>query len=284
MENKCIILVLREILKGGYSMVDIHSHILYGVDDGSKSEEMSLNMLALAVKSGVKEIVATPHYMRGRFDLQYCEVIKAVDKLQSLADDNEINIKVYVGQEIYYSNNLLQYYNDKEIGTINNSRYMLIELPIHSFNIDEVIDSIYELKIKGIVPIIAHPERYKLFIKKPEKINKLIDEGYLFQLNTGSLTGDFGEKVKKTAKLFLKHNIYSVVGSDGHRDNWRTTNMTPFLDIIKENQIANFKDNSVNIIQNNNINFNGKRVKKRRLFNFKCVIRKKRSLYFDKKY
>ena len=90
---------------------------------------------------------------------------------------------------------MLEYYNDNMIGTINNTKYMLIEFPMLEFNIDEVINTIYELQIRGITPIIAHPERYKQFIKKPSTINTFIKEGMLFQLNAGSITGAFGKDV-----------------------------------------------------------------------------------------
>ena len=92
------------------------------------------------------------------------------------------------------------------IGTINNTRYMLIEFPMLEFNIEEAINTLYELQIRGIVPIIAHPERYKPFIKKPSMINSLIKEGMLFQLNAGSITGSFGKEVKKTANYITDTN------------------------------------------------------------------------------
>lgn len=247
-------------------MIDMHSHIVYGIDDGAKSEEMSLKMLTLSKENGVDEIVATPHFMKGRFNYEYQEVIKLVEKLQRLAEENGIDIKIYCGQEVYYSKNLIEYYNEGVIGTINNSKYMLIELPMIEFNIEEVIDSIYELQIRGITPIIAHPERYKLFIKKPSMINKFISEGYLFQLNSGSVVGDFGKDVKKTAKVFLDHNIYSVVGSDAHRDRGRSTDVNEFLNIIDEKCRINLKNNSQKILNNKEIESGAIKIKEKKWF------------------
>ena len=224
-------------------MVDIHSHILAEIDDGSKDMEMTINMLKKAEKSGTTDIIATPHFMRGRFEVEYNEVLKKVEELKEISRENNIDINIYSGQEIYYNKNMLEYYNDNMIGTINNTKYMLIELPMLEFNIDEVINTIYELQIRGITPIIAHPERYKPFIKKPSMINTFIKEGMLFQLNAGSITGAFGKDVKKTANKYLENNIYSFIGSDAHRDIGRDTDIKQALDILEISQRKEFIDN-----------------------------------------
>ena len=177
-------------------MVDMHSHIIYGIDDGSKSKEMTLEMLKLSIECGVKKIVATPHYMKGRFNVEYSEVKDKVNELRQMISEEKLDIEIYCGQEVYYRENILEYYEEGAIGTINDSRYMLIELPMMEFDVNSVIDNLYELTLKGIIPIIAHPERYIPFIKNPSLINDFIKEGYLFQLNTGSVSEDFGKDVK----------------------------------------------------------------------------------------
>lgn len=247
-------------------MVDLHTHIINGIDDGSKSETMSLQMLKISESSGVRAIVATPHFIAGRFDCDYNKVKENVDNLKALAEDNDINIEIYPGQEVYYSKDLVQYYNDNLIGTINDSRYMLIELPMADFDIDEVINSIYELQIRGITPVIAHGERYKPFIKKPSLINKLIDEGYLFQLNTGSITGQFGKDVKKTAELYFKNGIYSFIGSDAHRDKGRNTNISDFKKLLHEDDINIFEENSYKVLRNEEVQFDGYKIKEKKGF------------------
>ena len=245
-------------------MVDMHSHIINEIDDGSKSIEMTINMLKKAEESGTTDIIATPHFMRGRFEVEYKDVIKRAEELKKIVKENNIHINIYVGQEVYYSKNLLEYYNDKIIGTINNTKYMLIELPMLEFNIDEVINTIYELQIRGIVPIIAHPERYKPFIKKPSMINKLINEGMLFQMNAGSITGKFGRDVKKTATKYLEHNIYSFIGSDAHRDRGRDTDMREALNILEEHKKEEFINNGRVILENKDVEFKGTAVKEKK--------------------
>ena len=245
-------------------MIDMHSHIINGIDDGSKSIEMTINMLKKAEQSGTTDIIATPHFMRGRFEVEYNEVLKKVEELKEISRENNIDINIYAGQEVYYSRKLLEYYNDKIIGTINNSKYMLIELPMLEFNIEEVINTIYELQIRGITPIIAHPERYKPFIKKPSMINSLIKEGMLFQLNAGSLTGAFGKDVKKTATKYLENNIYSFIGSDAHRDRGRDTDMKEALGILEINQRKAFINNGRLMLENEEVNFKGSLVKEKK--------------------
>ena len=245
-------------------MVDIHSHIINEIDDGSRSIEMTINMLKKAEESGTTDIIATPHFMRGRFEVEYKEVIQKTEELKKIVKENNIDINIYVGQEVYYSKNLLEYYNDKIIGTINNTKYMLIELPMLGFDIDEVINTIYELQIRGIVPIIAHPERYKTFIKKPSMINALINEGMLFQMNAGSIAGDFGKDVKKTATKYLEHNIYSVIGSDAHRDRGRDTDMREALNILEGHKKEEFINNGRAILENKDVDFKGTTVKEKK--------------------
>ncbi|WP_294130881.1 tyrosine-protein phosphatase [uncultured Clostridium sp.] len=245
-------------------MIDMHSHIINGIDDGSKSIEMTINMLRKAEESGTTDIIATPHFMRGRFEVEYKDVLKKVEELKNMALENNININIYAGQEVYYNKNILQYYNDNMIGTINNTKYMLIEFPMLDFNIDEIIDTIYELQIRGIVPIIAHPERYKLFIKKPSMINVLINEGMLFQMNAGSITGKFGRDVKKTATKYLEHNIYSFIGSDAHRDRGRDTDISEALNILELPQKKEFINNGKVMLQNGDVEFKGTTVKEKK--------------------
>lgn len=245
-------------------MVDIHSHIISGIDDGSKNETMSIEMLRISERCGVKAIVATPHFMKGRFNCEYNEVKEELHKLRVLARENNIEIEIYHGQEVYYCKDLIKYYNDKIIGTINESRYMLIELPMLDFDLEEVINSIYELQIRNIIPIIAHGERYRPFIKNPALINRLINEGYLFQLNTGSLTGQFGKDVKKTAELYLKNGIYSFIGSDAHRSKGRNTDITDFIEIVDEEVLEELKENSYKMLQDEEVQFTGNKIREKK--------------------
>ena len=244
-------------------MIDIHSHIIPGIDDGSKNMEMTLEMLKNAEREGTKEIVATPHYLLEYGESKIEEVKVLVKELNSIITKEGINIKVYSGQEVYFTENILKDYLDGNIGTLNDSRYMLIEFNMNRFE-ENIFDIIYELQVRGITPIIAHPERYRSIIKNPVEINRFIDEGYLFQLDSGSLTGVFGKEVKKTAEVLLANGIYNFIGSDAHNIKNRNTGISEAIGLAndKKNGIEKvFEESSRKMLNNEKVDFLGQRIK-----------------------
>ena len=155
------------------------------------------------------------------------------------------------------------------IGTINDSRYMLIEFPMDKFD-ENIFDILYELQVRDIVPIIAHPERYKPFIEKPSLINDFINQGYLFQVNAGSIEGKFGENVRKTADIFLTNHIYNFIGSDAHNIKNRNTGLKDAMALLNEDMnIDIFEDSSKKVLKNEKIEFLGEKIKeKKSIFSF----------------
>lgn len=248
-------------------MVDLHSHLIWDIDDGSKSKVMTINMLRQAVEGGTKKLVLTPHYLPGYYEVPNNKVRERRKDIELLVKELNLDIEIYCGQEVYFNEKILDNFENKLIGTINESRYMLIEFNMKSFSIKEVTEILYELQIKGIVPVIAHPERYIKFIKNPSLINSFIKEGFLFQLNIGSITGDFGKEVKKTAELFLKNKIYSFFGSDAHRDEKRNPNMEEGTEILKtmNNNYFNYlKKSGEELLDNKEIKFMGNLIKEKK--------------------
>jgi protein-tyrosine phosphatase len=256
-------------------MVDIHSHILPGIDDGSKNMEMTLEMLRNAEKEGTKEIVATPHYLLEYGEANIKEVKELVKEVNSLADKEGLNIKVYSGQEVYFNENIIENFIEGNIGTINDSKYMMIEFSMHRFD-KNIFEILYELQVRDIVPIIAHPERYKPFREQPSLINDFINEGYLFQMNAGSIEGRFGESIKKTAYIFLENNIYNFIGSDAHDIDSRSTGLQRAINMLNAKSKDNknlyehiFEDSSKKLLENNDVEFLGKKLKeKKSIFSF----------------
>lgn len=256
-------------------IVDIHSHILPGIDDGSKNIEMTLQMLRNTERDGTKEIVATPHYLLEYGESTIKEVKAFVEEINSILTKEEINVKIYSGQEVYFNDHIIRNYMEGNIGTINDSRYMLIEFPMHSFD-KNIFDTLYELQVRDIVPIIAHPERYIPFREEPSLINNFIEEGYLFQMNAGSIEGKFGERIKKTANLFLENNIYNFIGSDAHNIENRNTGLKNAINLLNEkgkdngkiNQLI-FEESSNELLKNKSVKFIGKKIKiKKSIFSF----------------
>lgn len=248
-------------------MVDLHSHLIWGIDDGSKSKEMTINMLRQSIKGGTTKLVLTPHYMPGYYEVPIDKVKEKSEELKNLGRDEGLDIEIFYGQEVYFTNDMLENFEKNLIGTINNSRYMLIEFNMRNFSVKEVLDILYELQLKGIVPVIAHPERYHKFIKNPSLINEFIKEGFLFQLNMGSITGDFGKDVRKTADIFLKHRIYSFFGSDAHRDEKRNPDMSEAIEILKTrdgNYFKYLKNSGEELLKNEEIIFRGAKLKEKK--------------------
>jgi len=195
--------------------VDIHSHILYGIDDGSKSLDESINIIKQHIEMGFKDIVVTPHYIKNS---DYITNNKEKEKILKTLKKEFNNINLYLGNEVFINNNIEELLNNNEISTINGSKYLLIELPLHN-KIKNATDIIYELRIKGIIPIIAHPERYEFVQKNPDSVDELIEEGAILQANYGSIIGVYGEHSKKTIKKLLKKNKISLFATDIHFPN-----------------------------------------------------------------
>lgn len=195
--------------------VDIHSHILYGIDDGSKSLEESKEIIKQHIEMGFKDIVVTPHYIENS---DYITNNEEKEKILKTLKKEFNDINLYLGNEVFINNNIEELLNNNEISTINGSKYLLIELPLHN-KIKNATDIIYELRIKGIIPIIAHPERYEFVQKNPDSVDELIEEGAILQSNYGSIIGVYGEHAKKTMKKLLKKNVISVLATDIHFPN-----------------------------------------------------------------
>ena len=250
-------------------MVDIHSHIIPGIDDGSKSMEMTLDMIRNAEKEGTKEIIATPHYLLEYGEATIIEVKNYVKEINMLLENEKIDVKIYIGQEVYFTQKIIEDYMEGNIGTLNDSRYMLIEFQMDKFD-KNIFDILYELQVRDIVPIIAHPERYKFFIEKPSLINEFINQEYLFQVNAGSITGKFGETVKKTANLLLKNNIYNFIGSDAHNIKNRSTGLKDAIKLLYNDMNRDiFEDSSNKILKNEKIEFLGEKImEKKSIFSF----------------
>lgn len=265
------ITIIMEVKRISKAMIDIHSHIIPGIDDGAKNIETTLEMLKAAERDGTKKIIATPHYCIGYGEASIEEIKIKVKNLNDKAKAENIDIEIYSGQEVYFSENMLEDYEEGIIGTLNDSRYMLIEFPVAKFD-SNIFDIVYEFQVKGIVPIIAHPERYLPIIEEPVFINKFIEEGYLFQLNSGSIEGKFGKKVKNTSELLMKNGIYSFIGSDAHNEKTRSVGLSEAMKII--NQLADGKEdffisNSEKILDNKKMDFLGNKIKKKKsIFSF----------------
>ncbi|HPG29586.1 MAG TPA: tyrosine protein phosphatase [bacterium] len=210
-------------------MIDIHSHILPGIDDGAPDMAASIKMAKQAFMDGVTDIIATPHYIKGNYDNTLSIVLEKVGELNEALEDNNLPVKIYPGAELYLDIELLNDILTKKAPTLNNGIYVLIELPIQSIphGTEEII---FKLLVNKYIPVIAHPERNSEFLARPEKLYKLIEKGALTQMNAGSLLGDFGGRVARVSKLFLQNKFIHFVGSDSHYFENRCSKLTKWIE------------------------------------------------------
>lgn len=230
-------------------MIDIHSHIIFDIDDGCTTKEESINTLINLKNIGFNKIVLTPHYMKGSNYIKNNEIkINKYNELKRLIKENDIDIDIYLGNEIYINSEIHELILDNEIYTMNNTKYILVELPLYN-EINNVEDYIYELKLKGYIPIIAHPERYQYFQKNYKKLNKLYDSGVLFQCNYGSIIGVYGKSAKDLIKYILKNNMVTFMATDIHKPNFSI--IDNFSKITKKIKKITGEEEFNNITHNN---------------------------------
>jgi protein-tyrosine phosphatase len=215
-------------------MIDLHCHILPGIDDGAVSLSESIEMCRIALNDGISKVVCSPHYVAGKYNNDRCRIMEEVKRLQSSLDDEGIPLTLCPGCEIRLDLNLVERIRAGELLTINDSgRYIILELPDEALpqNIEEIISS---LIFAGIVPIIAHPERNYTIQSDPEIIYRLVGLGALTQLTSASLTGLFGRKIEKFSVFLLEHKLTHMLITDAHSSRRRRPLLSEGLKRLKE--------------------------------------------------
>lgn len=197
-------------------MIDMHAHIIPGVDDGSGSVEETFNMIKEAKKVGFTDVFLTSHFLKHYYEPDAKELLFWKEKLQEILNNQNLDINLHSGMEIYISNIMEDLIKEKKLLTLGNSRYMLIELPL-STTVNYLDYVLYFLQSISIIPIIAHPERYKCVQENPDLISTYIDKGALIQCNYGSILELYGSNAKKVMKILLKKEQVHFLGSDCHK-------------------------------------------------------------------
>ena len=204
--------------------VDIHCHCLPEVDDGAESFQESREMLRMAYQDGIREIIATPHFHYRRGCATAGEIREKVQKLQESIQEELLEMKLYAGNELYYGSALSEQIENGQICRMAASDYVLIEFsPAVEFT--EMQNAFFHLQMLGVLPILAHVERYACLVKKPEYAVRLSDMGIYFQANAAGILGQYGRKEKKLLHKLLKESRIHFVATDAHN----TTSRSPVL-------------------------------------------------------
>jgi len=209
-------------------MIDIHSHILYDVDDGSTSIENSIDILKKAEEAGFSEIILTPHYIERYYENSPDVISHKVKNLKYAVYEEDILVKLHTGNEIFLTENSTELLYGGKLSTLANSRYILFEVPFSSkmLNLEEIM---YDLIEHGYIPVLAHPERFTFIQDDPTQLIKLLKIGVLAQSNYGSFMGFYGKDAQRTAEILLENKLIQFLGSDTHRHGQIYENMDKIL-------------------------------------------------------
>lgn len=214
-------------------MIDMHSHILPNIDDGARSIEETFHLIQEAQEAGFEAIISTSHYMEGYYETDTPEREVWVNAIYSKLQERNININLYLGNEIYLSENIIKLLEEGKASTINDTSYVLFEMPLNVEPMN-LYDIIYEMMQYKIVPILAHPERYTFVQQEPELIYDLIQKGVFMQANYASIIGYYGQQAQIIVKKLLENNMVHFLGSDVHRKNTIYPRIPRILEEIKE--------------------------------------------------
>lgn len=214
-------------------MIDFHSHILPNIDDGSRSIEETFNLIKEAKNVGFDAIISTSHYMENYYETDTPEREVWVNAIYENLQAKNIDIRLYLGNEIYLSENIIKLLEEGKASTINDTSYVLFEMPLNAEPMN-LYDLVYQMLQCKLVPILAHPERYSFVQKEPELIYDLIQKGVLMQANYGSIIGQYGEKAKIIVKKFFENKMIHFLGSDVHRQNTIYPRIPEILSILND--------------------------------------------------
>lgn len=197
------------------NIIDIHSHILFGVDDGSDSLETSYRMLEIASGDGISQVILTPHNKPAHRNVPPHRIVERMQKLQDWLDLRQAGIKLYPGSELYYRDGLSEELENGEAMTLAGSHYVLTEFAPNA-EYEYIRNGIYSLQVHGYRPILAHVERYHNICRKPDRAAEVAEMGCYIQANAGSIMGTFGFAAKQFTRKLLKQRIVSFIASDAH--------------------------------------------------------------------
>ncbi len=212
-------------------IVDIHCHILPGLDDGSPDMEETLKMLRIAWEQGITHIITTPHYKAGRHNASAATVMKRLDEVREAAKREHIPIRLYSGNEILFFSELEERLEKGQILTMNGTRYILVEfLPGDEYTyIRNGLDYVMGM---GYSPILAHIERYACMLQKTEYAEELHDLGVEIQINAVSVMGKMGRKSREFVMQILKRRLVDYVATDSHDSGNRMPQIQACANII----------------------------------------------------
>jgi protein-tyrosine phosphatase len=242
-------------MEGVERMIDIHCHILPGIDDGAKSVEDSLLMAREAASEGIHTIIATPH-LNSQYDNRKELILSKVGQLNQALKEARIDVTILPGQEPRIYGEILEDIAKNAIQTLNNSQYLFIEFP--SNHVPRYTEKLlFDLQVQGLTPIIVHPERNSELIERPEVLYRLVEKGALTQVTASSLCGYFGKKIKGFSIQLIEANLTHFIASDAHNIVNRSFKMEEAFNLIDSkfgtDYVYLFQENAELLIAGKNV-------------------------------
>lgn len=240
-------------------MVDIHNHILWGIDDGAKTSKDTLAMAKAAADNGINYVIATPHHYDGKYLNPPATIHSRLQEANALIQKNKIDLTILPGMEVHLHGEIAQdlaTLEERLVPLAGNTNYILIELPYdHVPRYTETL--FFDIQLKGFIPVIAHPERNVEIRDNPNVLYELVKKGALSQVTAASIAGLFGDTLQKLALKLIKSNLVHFIASDAHNTqkrgfalkeayHWLDTN-------LDESYTDYFIDNAAALVQNKRI-------------------------------
>jgi protein-tyrosine phosphatase len=212
-----------------YGLIDIHTHILPGVDDGAKDFEESLRMIEVARRCGTTDLVASPHSDH-KYHYDLAKVSQLIADLEEAAAGFP---RIHRGCDCHFHfDNIQAALRDPQLFTINGRGYLLVEFADN--RIENATLSILEtLMANGMTPVITHPERNPILRTRMRDLRKWVDRGCLLQVTAASLMGDFGKSAQQFAESLMKHDLVHFLASDSHSSTWRSPDLRPAYEWVE---------------------------------------------------
>ena len=237
-------------------MIDLHCHIVAGIDDGAQTLEDSLIMARTAVQEGITTIIATPHHKNGRYQNPKDEILVKVEELNQRLKVEKIDLEILPGQEPAINGELLVDFEAGQIMTLNDTNYVFVELP--SDHVPRYTEKmLFDLQLKGLIPVIVHPERNREIHERPELLYKLVEKGALAQLTAGSFCGKFGKKIKSFSEQLIEANLVHFIASDAHNVTSRAFHLGHAYDLIEKqygiDMVYLFTENAELLVEGMNV-------------------------------
>ncbi|WP_047150950.1 tyrosine-protein phosphatase [Aneurinibacillus tyrosinisolvens] len=254
-------------------MVDIHSHILWGLDDGAQQPEDTLDMARAAVADGITHIVATPHHKDGKYHNPAASIRERVAEANVLLAEHQIPLTVLPGMELHLYGEVIEDFHAAEqtILTLNDAQqFILLELP-HDHVPCYTQQLLFDIQVEGYVPIIAHPERNREIREHPNTLYRMIEKGALSQLTAASVAGQFSADLQKISLDLVKHNLVHFIACDAHNITRRGFALQAAYNWVEKNlgvsYVQSYQENARKIVSGHEIYVpEPKRVEKRKKF------------------